>query len=174
MLPVQSGNGHVEVDLGGLTLRTGTPYRLHVFSDRTPTIYDVAFGFGATPDKAESNDTIQTAFRLEAIQQIARVSGLRLQSPTDQDWFAFTLPDEDPGDETSGARLRADVTNQLLSLPYHEAKERVLESFEKTYLLEHLKAANGVVTRAAQRSGLPRQSVHRMLRRLGVSTSEEP
>ena len=82
--------------------------------------------------------------------------------------------DAKPGDETSGARLRADVTNQLLSLPYHEAKERVLESFEKTYLLEHLKAANGVVTRAAQRAGLPRQSVHRMLRRLGVSTSEEP
>jgi hypothetical protein len=44
------------------------------------------------------------------------------------------------------------VTNQLLSLPYHDAKERVLESFEKTYLLEHLKAAHGVVTRAAQRA----------------------
>ena len=76
-------------------------------------------------------------------------------------------------DETSGAKLRAEVTNQLLSLPYHDAKERVLESFEKTYLLEHLKAANGVVTRAAQRAGLPRQSVHRMLRRLGINTSDE-
>jgi DNA-binding NtrC family response regulator len=76
-------------------------------------------------------------------------------------------------DETSGAKLRAEMSNQLLSLPYHEAKERVLESFEKTYLLEHLKAAGGVVTRAAQRAGLPRQSVHRMLRRLGISTSDE-
>ncbi len=76
-------------------------------------------------------------------------------------------------DETSGAKLRQEVSNQLLSLPYHEAKERVLESFEKTYLLEHLKAANGVVTRAAQRAGLPRQSVHRMLRRLGINTSDE-
>ena len=65
------------------------------------------------------------------------------------------------------------ATRQLLSLPYHEAKDRVLESFEKTYLLEHLKAANGVVTRAAQRAGLPRQSVHRMLRRLGINTSDE-
>ncbi|MGV3620160.1 MAG: sigma 54-interacting transcriptional regulator [Archangium sp.] len=76
-------------------------------------------------------------------------------------------------DESSGAKLRAEVSNQLLSLPYHEAKDRVLESFEKTYLLEHLKAANGVVTRAAQRAGLPRQSVHRMLRRLGINTSDE-
>ncbi len=77
------------------------------------------------------------------------------------------------GDESSGARLRAEVTSQLLALPYHEAKERVLESFEKTYLLEHLKAAGGVVTRAAQRAGLPRQSVHRMLRRLGVQAGDE-
>ncbi|MBX7099323.1 MAG: sigma 54-interacting transcriptional regulator [Myxococcaceae bacterium] len=76
-------------------------------------------------------------------------------------------------DESQGARLRQEMTRQLLSLPYHEAKERVLESFEKTYLVEHLKAANGVVTRAAQRAGLPRQSVHRMLRRLGINTSDE-
>ena len=96
LLPVQSGNGRIDVDLGGLGLQAGTPYRLHVFSDRTPTIYDVALAFGATPDLAESNDTIDTAFRLEAIQQIAQVSGLRLQSATDQDWFAFTLPEEDP------------------------------------------------------------------------------
>ena len=81
--------------------------------------------------------------------------------------------DPSSSDETSGAKMRAEMTNQLLSLPYHEAKDRVLESFEKTYLLEHLKAANGVVTRAAQRAGLPRQSVHRMLRRLGSNTSDE-
>ncbi|MBI3182819.1 MAG: sigma 54-dependent Fis family transcriptional regulator [Myxococcales bacterium] len=77
------------------------------------------------------------------------------------------------GDESSGAKLRQEVAKQLLALPYHEAKERVLESFEKTYLMEHLKAAGGVVTRAAQRVGLPRQSVHRMLRRLGISSSDE-
>jgi DNA-binding NtrC family response regulator len=76
-------------------------------------------------------------------------------------------------DESSGAKLRQEMSQQLLSLPYHDAKDRVLESFEKTYLLEHLKAANGVVTRAAQRAGLPRQSYHRMLRRLGVTASDE-
>lgn len=79
----------------------------------------------------------------------------------------------DTGEENSGAKLRNEMSQQLLSLPYHEAKDRVLESFEKAYLLEHLKAANGVVTRAAQRAGLPRQSVHRMLRRLGINTSDE-
>jgi DNA-binding NtrC family response regulator len=76
-------------------------------------------------------------------------------------------------DESSGAKLRQEMSTQLLALPYHEAKDRVLDSFEKSYLLEHLKAANGVVTRAAQRAGLPRQSFHRMLRRLGVTASDE-
>jgi DNA-binding NtrC family response regulator len=77
-------------------------------------------------------------------------------------------------DDNSAARLHDEMSEQLLALPYHEAKDRVLESFEKTYLLAHLKAANGVVTRAAQRAGLPRQSVHRLLRRLGIKTSDEP
>ena len=77
------------------------------------------------------------------------------------------------GDESSGAKMSADLSKQLVALPYHEAKERVLESFEKTYFTEHLRAANGVVTRAAQRVGLPRQSVHRMLRRLGLHSGEE-
>ncbi len=80
---------------------------------------------------------------------------------------------EGKDDESSGAKLTKDVSKQLLALPYHEAKERVQESFERTYLLEHLRAANGVVTRAAQRAGLPRQSFHRMLRRLGVTTPDE-
>ncbi len=80
---------------------------------------------------------------------------------------------EPSADEDGGARLHREVSQQLLALPYHQAKERVVESFEKTYLLEHLKAANGVVTRAAQRAGLPRQSVHRMLRRLGINTADD-
>jgi transcriptional regulator of acetoin/glycerol metabolism len=70
-----------------------------------------------------------------------------------------------------GPRL-ALASQALLALPYHEAKERVFDSFERTYLLEHLRATNGVVTRAAQRAGLPRQSFHRMLRRLGVTADD--
>ncbi len=76
-------------------------------------------------------------------------------------------------EETGDARLRAEMMKQLFALPYHEAKERVLDSFEKSYLNEHLRSANGVVTRAAQRVGLPRQSVHRMMRRLGLQGRDE-
>ncbi|MCI0571042.1 MAG: sigma 54-interacting transcriptional regulator [Myxococcaceae bacterium] len=72
-----------------------------------------------------------------------------------------------------GSRAFDKLEERLLALPYHEAKERVLESFERTYFLEHLRVAGGVVTRAAKAAGLPRQSVHRMLRRLGLSAGEE-
>jgi DNA-binding NtrC family response regulator len=79
-------------------------------------------------------------------------------------------PAEDSG---SSDKLRQEMMRELISLPYHEAKERVLESFEKTYFTEHLRATGGVVTRAAQRVQLPRQSVHRMLRRLGLHSGDE-
>jgi len=75
--------------------------------------------------------------------------------------------------EEAAAASQVELARQLVALPYHDAKERVLESFERSYFTEHLKAANGVVTRAAQRMGLPRQSVHRMLRRLGLGSGEE-
>lgn len=75
--------------------------------------------------------------------------------------------------DVGGGRLRQEMMKELFSLPYHEAKERVVDSFEKSYLTEHLRAAGGVVTRAAQHVGLPRQSVHRMLRRLGLHSSDD-
>ena len=61
---------------------------------------------------------------------------------------------------------------QLLALPFHEARARVLESFERSYLSEQLRLEGGVVTRAALRAGLPRQSVHRLIRRHGLQTAE--
>src|SRR5690606_5930673 len=71
------------------------------------------------------------------------------------------------------ARGMARLDERLLALPYHAAKERVLESFERTYFIEHLRASGGVVTRAARSAGLPRQSVHRMLRRLGLAAHDD-
>lgn len=81
-------------------------------------------------------------------------------------------PEPSAAEAQGASHIQSEIGQKLLELPYHEAKDRVLESFEKSYLLEHLKAANGVVTRAAQRAGLPRQSVHRMLRRLGIRTED--
>ncbi len=52
----------------------------------------------------------------------------------------------------------------LADLPYHEAKRRLLEGFNRTILGDALARAGGSIPRAAELLGLPRQSVYRMLK----------
>ena len=61
---------------------------------------------------------------------------------------------------------------ELGGLPYHEARQRVLDEFERGYVATALEAAGGVVAHAAARAGLPRQTFHRFLRRHGIRGGE--
>jgi transcriptional regulator of acetoin/glycerol metabolism len=56
----------------------------------------------------------------------------------------------------------------LLELSYHEAKERVLESFERRYVARLIAEERGVVARAAERAGVPRQTFFRLIRKHGL------
>jgi transcriptional regulator with GAF, ATPase, and Fis domain len=56
----------------------------------------------------------------------------------------------------------------LIGVPFHEARRRWQESFERQYLIAQLERAGGVVTRAAELADLPRQTFHRFLRRHGL------
>jgi len=53
----------------------------------------------------------------------------------------------------------------LASLPYHEAKRRVLEAFDRAYFPDVLQRVGGVVAKAAELAQVPRPSFHRMLAR---------
>ncbi len=53
----------------------------------------------------------------------------------------------------------------LANLPYHEAKRRVLEAFDRAYFPDVLKRVGGVVAKAAELAQVPRPSFHRMLSR---------
>jgi len=53
----------------------------------------------------------------------------------------------------------------LSSLPYHEAKRRVLEAFDRAYFPSVLARTGGVVAKAAELAQVPRPSFHRMLSR---------
>jgi DNA-binding NtrC family response regulator len=65
--------------------------------------------------------------------------------------------------------------NQLFSLPYHEAKQQVLEQFTVPYLHHALNQMEGNVTRAAQICGLERQSFQQIMKKFGVRpTGEKP
>jgi transcriptional regulator with PAS, ATPase and Fis domain len=62
----------------------------------------------------------------------------------------------------------------LALLPFHEARRRVLDRFERTYLPAVLERAGGVVARAAEMAQVARPSLYRMLERLRISSGRDP
>ena len=56
------------------------------------------------------------------------------------------------------------------TVPYHEAKERCLEAFERAYLEALLAACEGNVSEAARVAGLSRQSCYRLMHKHGLGS----
>jgi DNA-binding NtrC family response regulator len=65
----------------------------------------------------------------------------------------------------SEAESLASVDPSLTTLPYMEAKERALEEFTKSYLRVKLAQHGGVITKAAESSGIPRQHFSLLMKR---------
>ena len=66
------------------------------------------------------------------------------------------------------AQRRQPVINglpDLLALPFHEARRRWQDRFEREYLAARLAGCDGRVTKAAKESDLPRQTFNRLLKR---------
>lgn len=62
----------------------------------------------------------------------------------------------------------------LLSLPYMEAKEHAIAQFTKAYLQAQLGRHDGIITKAAESSGIPRQHFSLLMKRfLGREAAEE-
>ena len=55
-----------------------------------------------------------------------------------------------------------------LDLPFHEAKERWTDSFERTYLARLLEAHGSNVSAAARAAGLSRQTMYRLMEKHGL------
>jgi len=74
----------------------------------------------------------------------------------------------DPGGLFDGelAPAAAGVEEDLSHLPYHEARRRVIDRFEATYLPKVLERAGGAVARAAEMAQVARPSFYRMLDRI--------
>lgn len=53
-------------------------------------------------------------------------------------------------------------------LTFHEARNRVIENFERTYAMSVLKACDGVVAHAAKRAGVTRPTFHRLVRQHNI------
>jgi transcriptional regulator with PAS, ATPase and Fis domain len=69
--------------------------------------------------------------------------------------------------------VRIAQEDDLAQLPFHEARRRVLDRFERAYLPRVLERAGGVVSRAAELAEVARPSLYRMLERLRIASERE-
>jgi DNA-binding NtrC family response regulator len=82
---------------------------------------------------------------------------------------------EAPGGEPRADPLRSTLPAPphavSLALPFKEAKDGVISEFERTYLGELLRWANGNVSKAARKAQLDRMHLHRLFQRYGLRSS---
>jgi len=70
------------------------------------------------------------------------------------------------------ANAPADTGAGLAGVPFAEAKRRTVESFERAFLLDALRAHDGNVSRAAEAIGMVRQSLQQKIRELGLRSED--
>jgi len=69
---------------------------------------------------------------------------------------------------SAGGRSPDAAAQALLDLPLPEARELVMEQFERRYVEDRLKRHAGNVSRAAESMGVSRQLLHRLIERYGL------
>ncbi|MCC7383982.1 MAG: sigma-54-dependent Fis family transcriptional regulator [Deltaproteobacteria bacterium] len=74
--------------------------------------------------------------------------------------------------ELRGAREGALPPDLMVQLPFREAIELARERVSREYLLALMREFQGNVTRAAERAGVERESLHRLLRRYGIRSED--
>lgn len=75
---------------------------------------------------------------------------------------------EFPGTPTED-REAAPVSDEMMDMPFKEAKGILVESFEREYLERLLKRHNGNVSRAAAEAGIDRNYIHRLVKKYDLT-----
>jgi len=65
-----------------------------------------------------------------------------------------------------------DPMQDLLALPYHEAKDALVERFERAFTKSALDKSAGNVSKAARDAGVDRRHLQRLMARFGIKTEE--
>jgi DNA-binding NtrC family response regulator len=74
--------------------------------------------------------------------------------------------------DVKGSQEGAIPAEQLARMPYREAVDLARDRVTRDYLVALLRELDGNVTRAAERAGLARESLHRLLKRHGVRSDD--
>jgi len=127
------------------------------------------------------------------VQSLAPTASIRIPDDTMQallrhDWpgnlrelrnvveRAIALADEDGtvpasvlGIDEEGPAVARPSGGANLALPFKEAKERLVDAWERDYVRQLLEACDGNVSLAARRAGMHRVHLHRLLKKYGSS-----
>lgn len=74
--------------------------------------------------------------------------------------------------ESSAARAMASSTESITDLPFKEAKERLVDSFTREYLVALLEKCEGNISQMAREAGIARNYVHRLVTKYGLKATE--
>ena len=74
--------------------------------------------------------------------------------------------------EVRGGQTGALPGEVLARMPYREAVDLARDRVTRDYLVALLRELDGNVTRAAERAGMARESLHRLLKRYGVRSDD--
>jgi DNA-binding NtrC family response regulator len=83
---------------------------------------------------------------------------------------AATLKESEQKD--SGRLDCAEVQQAIFSLPYNDAKAEATKHFTVAYISNILSQNNGNVTAAAEKSGMERQALQRIMRRYAIKSAD--
>ena len=65
-----------------------------------------------------------------------------------------------------------EMDEELCRLSFKDAKARVIDAFHHRYLIPLLEECDGNISRAAERAGIQRQYLHRLLKEIGIEADE--
>ncbi|HYH98646.1 helix-turn-helix domain-containing protein, partial [Hyalangium sp.] len=84
------------------------------------------------------------------------------------------LPEVAPTPVDKPRPASAPTATLELELPFKEAKERLVEGFERDYLKSLIERCEGNISRAAREAGIARLYVRKLLKKHGLHASDEP
>jgi len=80
--------------------------------------------------------------------------------------------DDDPGRTTAvlvePSAIASGTPQEVLEMPFKEAKASLIESFERDYLTHLLARHHGNISRAAAEAGIDRNYIHRLVKKYGL------
>jgi DNA-binding NtrC family response regulator len=159
-------------------------YRLHVFPIRVPALRErredipaLAAHFLAKNARASKRDITGignaamralTAYNWPGnVRELENAIERAVAIATGRELDIRDLPAE-----LRGAQVGALPAEVLVRMPYHEAMGTARDRISREYLAVLLHEFEGNVTRAAERAGIERESLHRLLKRYGVRSED--